>query len=178
MTRTTNGRAGRRAGAVLVAAATIVLAGCGSVAEMASEQIAEEAIEAGGGEGANVGLDPDTGELNIEVEGSEGGSINIGGGEIPDHFPEEFVVPEGGAVRGVTEISGQVGVQVTAGPDGLEAFEATKANLADDGWENVSESTTGDLHSASFQKDDLFVTVGALGEGEEYVLTYNYSVPE
>lgn len=172
------GAVGRIGRLILATAAAVALAGCGSLAEMATEQVAEEAIEAGGGEGANVGIDPDTGELNIEVEGSEGGSINIGGGEIPDHFPEQFVVPEDGAVRGVTEISGQVGVQVTAGPGGLDAFESTKANLADDGWEAVSESTTGDLHSASFQKDDLFVTVGALGEGEEYVLTYNYPVPD
>lgn len=178
MTTTTIRGASRLARVVLVGAAGLALAGCGALAETAAEQIAEEAVEAGGGEGANVGIDPDTGELNIEVEGSEGGSINIGGGEVPDDFPAEFVLPEDHQVRGVTELQGQVSVQVTAGAVGLEAFEATKANLADAGWESVAESTTGDLHSASFENGEQFVTVGALGQGEEYVLTFNYGAQE
>lgn len=182
MTTTTHRRSPRTTLLVLAGAATVALAGCGSVADTAAEQVVEQAIEnstdVGGSEGTDVGLDSDTGEFSIDVEGSEGGSLSIGGGEIPDTFPEQFVLPDDGEVRAVTELQGAVGVQVTAGADALEALEATQAALVDDDWQAVTESTAGDLRQATYRKGDLHVTIGALGQGDEYVLTYNYLTEE
>ncbi len=85
-------------------AAVLVLAACQSAAENLTEKIIEES-----GVGVDdVDFDADTGELKIETDE---GTINIGGGEIPEGFAVPF--PDGGEVDSVFDSPNDVFVAVT-----------------------------------------------------------------
>jgi hypothetical protein len=81
--------------AISIAFLAILTTAC-SPSELIAEQILEgqEGIE-------NVEIDESTGEVKIEVEGEDGGSVVIGGGDIPDGFPID--VPSGGEVQAVLQ---------------------------------------------------------------------------
>ena len=81
--------------AIAITALFFVVAAC-SPGEGLAEQILEsqEGID-------NVEINEDTGEVKIEVEGEDGDSVVIGGGDIPDGFPID--VPGGGEVQAVLQ---------------------------------------------------------------------------
>lgn len=89
-----------RVGCILVAA--MLASGCSAIAEKAGEKIAEKGIEAGGGGDAEINFDDD-GDGSISMESSEG-SFSMGGGEIPDGFPEEVPLPDGFEVESAMAI--------------------------------------------------------------------------
>jgi len=77
--------------ALLVLAPLLVVVACSSATDVAIERIAEvdESI-------SDVALDD--GEITIDFDDSEGGgSLTVGGGDIPDDFP--IPVPAGGVVE-------------------------------------------------------------------------------
>ncbi|REK15679.1 MAG: hypothetical protein DWQ40_10010 [Actinobacteria bacterium] len=104
--------------------------------------IAEQIIESQDGVG-DVEIDENNGSVSIDVEGDdgEGGSITIGGGDLPDDFP--FDLPGGGEVMSVfasNDGEATVTIQYPAGE-----FEALKSSfesqIQDGGYEiiNVGE---------------------------------------
>ena len=90
--------------ALLVLALSLIVAACSTATEAAIERIAEadESI-------SDVVLDD--GEITIEFDDSEGGgSLIVGGGDIPDDFP--IPVPDGGAVESAFGQAGTFGLFV------------------------------------------------------------------
>ena len=84
--------------------------------------LAEQILE--GQEGIeNVEIDESTGEVKIEVEGEDGGSISIGGGDVPEGFPID--IPPGGEVQAVLQAEDQTTVSLyfdAADFDTISAF--------------------------------------------------------
>lgn len=129
----------------LILGAVLVLTGCGG--EEIAERIAEEA---GGAD--NVEIDPDSGE--VHVEGSEG-SFSIGGGDIPDGFPDELPIPDGLEVAGSASFSG--GEEGTAfvqlqGGDYDELTSFYESELPANGWtvEDTRNVASDQADSTSF----------------------------
>lgn len=125
-----------------VGALVAALSGCGFVGDRVGERVAEELGDrAVDGE---VDFDRDSGE--IRIENSEG-SFTIGGGDLPDAFPDEMPVPDGGEIvstqSGSNDQGEQVSVQVhvTEGSfDELVAFFDDE--LASAGWEVGARNET------------------------------------
>jgi len=86
--------------AVAVAGVALALTGCGQAAEQAAEEAAEQAIEAQGG--GDVEIDAD-GE-SFSVEGEDGSEFSVGSDELPDDFPAEVPIPEGGTVESSSSV--------------------------------------------------------------------------
>ncbi|MDH3500184.1 MAG: hypothetical protein OEM97_08685 [Acidimicrobiia bacterium] len=76
--------------AFIAAAAMVATAACGG------DTLTEQIIENAGGPGVDVEIDQSGDDFKISVEGEDGESITIGGGEIPDSL--NIPVPTGGDV--------------------------------------------------------------------------------
>jgi len=102
--------------AIVMASLFLATAACspgGTLAEQVLES--QEGIE-------NVEIDEDTGEVKIEVEGEDGGSLSVGGGEVPDDFP--IPIPDGGEIRAVFETEDEANVQASYGSGDFDAIKA------------------------------------------------------
>ena len=82
--------AARRHGLAMAAAAAVLLAGCSSVADQVAERAVEEAAEAAGGGNGEIDIDTDSGSISVQT--SEG-TLDIGGGSLPDAFPSDVPLP-------------------------------------------------------------------------------------
>ena len=153
--------------------------GCGggdSIADLASEKIAE----AGAGEGYDVDIDSESGEISVTNE--DGSFSASSSGELPDGWPEEIPLPDDLKIATANAISsdtGQVFNVVGEVPDGDAAWKAITAELADAGWNEVQKATgnygAGTSSSATYDNGTWSVTVGAqsLDDGEH---TFSYTV--
>ncbi len=141
--------------AVFVALGTAT-AGCGGsddVANSASDKIAEQLAEAGAGDGADVNIDSDNGQLDIS---SDDGSMSFGDQtELPEDFPSDIPLPSdyeltssmsmGGGNSDGWSISGTLTDASSA------TFDDLVAGFTDAGWTKSSEATndTGDGTTAT-----------------------------
>lgn len=144
--------------AVLAGTLLFTAAGCGKIAEKASEKIVEKGIEAG--TGAKVDIDGKGGGLKIETdEGSmtfdadeggfrmetEDGSYRAGAG-MPDDWPDDIPLPPGfEVVSGHDSRDGEnetvsVTGSVDGGPEEVMAFYTDGLS----GWTEANRSTMGD----------------------------------
>lgn len=82
--------------AATIAVSALVLTGCGQ----AAEELAEEAVKQGGGGDVEIDADGDS----VKIEG-EDGSISIGKDELPENFPSEVSLPDGGTIESATSIT-------------------------------------------------------------------------
>ncbi len=97
--------------ALSLAALGLALAGCGGdddgglggLGANASEEDIENAVEdaiedaasdSGDDQDVNIDLDADGGSGEISFEGDDGQSVSLGGGELPDGFPDDFPLPD------------------------------------------------------------------------------------
>ena len=127
-----------------LAALALVATACGAVSENLAEEIIEQGFE---GEGnANVDLDLEDGTVNIDVEGPEGQSISIGGGEVPDEIT--VPIPDGGDVT--TSYVGSNDAAVALFYPQSE-FDALVAYYED--WV-ASQSEEFDKNTSTFSSDD------------------------
>ena len=132
----------RRTGLLLVMMA-MVAAACSS----ASDTIAEQIIESGDGV---TDVDVDGDQVTVEFDDVEGGgSIVIGGGEVPDGFAID--VPGGGEVASSFEQGGSYAVSLTypiGDFDDLVDFYSDW--VADQDAENVSNNSTTNPRSSGW----------------------------
>ncbi len=144
--------------AMAITALFVVLTAC-SPGEGLAEQILEnqEGIE-------NVEINEDAGEVKIEVEGEDGGSVVIGGGDIPDGFPVDM--PGGGEVQAVFESDTDTTVAVM--------FDAADFDTVIAFYENWIEKTGSDVVN-KFESSAPKATVWTLENGSD---TYTISVSE
>lgn len=96
-------------GMMLLVVVALVGSACGSIAEKATEQIIEKAVE--NSEGGDVELDLDVGDGSLSLE-TEDGSIQMGTGlDLPDNL--EVPVPTGGDVTSTQTGDGYVQASIS-----------------------------------------------------------------
>lgn len=137
-------------------AAVLVLAACQSAAENLTEKIVEQSAGVD-----NVDINTDTGQISIETDE---GSINIGGGEIPDGFP--VPLPDGGEVTSVFDSPKNTMVSLTYPAAQYEQLVTFFDNWSTDQGGDWSKGNTtfdqgnGDLvRTANWFGDDVAITI-------------------
>jgi len=145
---------------MLVAVVAVAAAGCGGVAEKASqkaaEKIIEKSIENESGGNVDVNLSDEGGTVKIE---SEEGSVSIGGGEIPASIDVPF--PDGGNVTLSVEAADGATVMVEypgADFDEIAAFYQKWTDDSSEEFEKVTYSA-GDLKSESWTSGATTIAV-------------------
>ena len=150
--------------AIAMTALFLVIAACspGTVTEQILE--GQEGIE-------NVEIDEDTGEVKIEVEGEDGGSVSIGGGEVPDDFP--IPLPDGGEVRAVFETDDEANVQAsydTGDFDSIRAFYQDWSASAGDEVQGTFETSAPPSYGVTVIDGDRSYTVSVSQVGDEVIV--------
>lgn len=125
----------------LCAVLAIVAAACGS------DTIAEQIIE---GNDGITDVNIDDGEVTVEFDDEEGGgSLTVGGGDIPDGFP--IPVPDGGTVQTSFEQSGSYAVGLAYPGEDFDDLTGFYDDwVASQEAENVSTSSTTNPRSQSW----------------------------
>jgi hypothetical protein len=171
------GQVRARGAATGFAVLVLATAGCGSIAERATES-ALGAMSDG-----EVDLDLDGGGMSIE--GPDGESLSFGASsDVPDAIADVVDVPDGFEPTNVVEHSeGErmsttvVGTVDTADPVAL--IEGIEAGLADDGWEREGFSNTNNqmVLVAMSRGEDENLNVTVLTDDAEAMLTIIYVRP-
>ena len=106
---------------ILLVALVLAVAGCGG--KSAEEQLLEQIIESGDSGISDIDIDADTGEVNISIEGEDGGDISISGSGDDDDF-SMVIEGEGGEVMtlGAGELPDGLLVPVPNGGKVLQTF--------------------------------------------------------
>ncbi len=131
----------------------LTAAGCG-FGDSAGERLMEEVAGQAADEDVDLDMDEDgmsieteDGEVRFDEEGfsatGEDGDVEMGGGELPDAFPEEMPLPDGEvqmSMAGTDDDGEQIQVTLVAEDDlaTLEAFLADE--LPDAGWDVEEEA--------------------------------------
>lgn len=147
----------RRSAAAAAAALTLplTLTACGEAAERAAEEAAENAIEDANGGNADVDIDGD----EVTIENSDG-SVVVGGGDLPEGFPED-AVPLVGEVKSGTAVDTGQGAGWTIGTE------------SDGSVEDVFAEAVAKLEGAGFTNQSTLGGTSANLTGEEYGVVLN-----
>ena len=152
---------------LLVAALALAVTGCSAVQDRIGEEIGEEI--ASGVVGGDVEVDGDS----VTVSGEDGDvTIEGGGADLPDGFPDDFPMHDGAPVDSASSISGAEGttyyVNITSDLAPGELHDWYKAEFAD-GWTEVSDVSAADgsdeTYIMSVKKGDIEATVTMASEG-------------
>ncbi len=157
--------------------------GCGKAAdkfsEKAAEKATEKAIESGSDGKANVDLSD--GKMKMETED---GSFSMGGGEVPDSWPEDVPLPSDLEVVNVIEMGSddsEVTINLTGmtdmSPDDVVAFYKDGLN----GWTQSgtfsSNSDDGGMTSVQYERDEVrSLGITVLHDDEGTTVTVGYTV--
>lgn len=157
------------------------LAGCGSIAENLTEEVAERALEAEGS--GNVELDLDNDNGGISVETSEG-SFSVGGArELPDTFPTEIPPPADAevvssiAVDDADTTGFNVNWIASGQPDPIA--DRLEASFTDAGFALADQASIGtdaaSTRTFSFTNADWMGTVAVATGPDQTVVNYSVS---
>jgi hypothetical protein len=168
----------------LLAAAPAVVLGLAVLGSCSSEDVAEtlteQAIESSGGDGADVSIDSDTGQVDIETED---GSMSFGTAELPDDWPSEIPLPDGYELTNamVTGADGERNFIIggTFDGDAMETFDSLTEQFTQDGWTEVTKtdmsSSDGVNASASFN-NDTWQAILSVSELADAGTTFGYTI--
>lgn len=153
------GRMRLLAAAALVAASlTATLTGC----QQAAEKAAEEAVKQG------TGIDDvDINDDGITVEGTEGTLSIDGGDELPEGWPSQIALPDGGTITGsmLVDQGGSQGWNVVSTYDlsPADLASAFEASLGGAGFTQDSKTTAGDMTLLAYS-DATYAVAVTIGE--------------
>lgn len=150
------------------------LSGCS--ADDISEKVGEELVENQLGDGADVDVDTDSGEVSIKD--GDGNSYEAGG-DLPDDFPDEVPLIEGTVLSAVSVTDqgrGGWSVALTVDGSGDDAYAEAGAELESAGFTKDTEITSGSTTGA-WSKDTFEVLVSAFDNGDGNA-TVSYTVSE
>lgn len=134
------------AAAAAAVALPLTLGACGEAVENAAEKAIED------GSGGDAEIDLDDGEVTIE---NSDGSVVVGGGKLPDGFPED-AVPLVGEVKSGTAVDTPDGTGWTIGTESSgsaeDVFAEALAKLEEAGFTNQSNlgGTSANLTSGEY----------------------------
>lgn len=148
--------------APLLIVLALLLGACGSVAEKASEEVIENAIESESGGDVDVEVDGD----GISVTGTGGESIAVGeGAEIPDSIT--LPIPDGGSVVFAMEVGSGASANIQYPGSRFEELVATYDSYFEG--EETTRSESSNPASVSWLFDGGFVSVGESPDGTAVV---------
>lgn len=148
----TGERAALGVSAPLIIVLAVLLGACGSIADKASEQVIENAIESESGGDVDVEVDED----GISVTGTGGESISVGeGAEIPDSIT--LPVPDGGSVLFAIEAGSGASASIQYPGSRFEELVATYDSYFEG--EETTRSETSNPASVSWLFEGGFVSV-------------------
>lgn len=157
----------KTAAIALAALVSLTTAGCGAVAEKASEKATEQVIESQTGGDVDVNAD---GDGSVEFE-TDDGSFSVGTGEVPADWPDDVPLPDDVEVLSgaTTDTPDGKLVGITAATD--ESPEDLLAGLKDalGDWEISGETTTsgdGSMTGAQWERDGRRVNFAATSGGD------------
>lgn len=171
----------RRPNLLVVAPALLGLALVGSCSsDDVAEQLTEQAIESSGGEGADVEVDSETGQVDIETDD---GSMSFGTAELPEGWPSEIPMPDDYELTNamVTGADGERSFIVGGSFEGdaMATFESLTEQFAQDGWTEVTKtdmsSSDGVNASASFN-GDTWQAILSVSELADAGTTFGYTI--
>ncbi len=166
---------------VVAPAALLGLALVGSCSsDDVAEQLTEQAIESSGGEGADVEVDSETGQVDIETDD---GSMSFGTAELPEGWPSEIPMPDDYELTNamVTGADGERSFIVGGSFEGdaMATFESLTEQFAQDGWTEVTKtdmsSSDGVNASASFN-GDTWQAILSVSELADAGTTFGYTI--
>lgn len=152
---------------LLVAALALAVTGCSAVQDRIGEEIGEEI--ASGVVGGDVEVDGDS----VTVSGEDGDvTIEGGGADLPDGFPDDFPMHDEAPVDSASSISGAEGttyyVNITSELPPGELHDWYKAEFEDE-WTEVSDVSAADgsdeTYIMSVTKGDIEATVTMASDG-------------
>lgn len=157
---------------LLLAIGALALSGtaCSSIGEGIAERAAEEIAEQAAGEGVEIDLDEDGGTFRIE---SSEGTLDFGGGEIPDGFPDGLPLPDGHEVLTTMSQGSDDGETMMVNLGAPGGFDAVRAAVESglDGWtiDNTSDMSSGDFASTTWtvSRDDWSGSVTVSSDGSD-----------
>lgn len=129
---------------------------CKSPAEKAAERSAERAMEKASGGQAEVDIDEDTVNINME-EGSFSAGENV---KLPDNFPSDVYIPKG-KLLSVMNMGGADNWTATLETDDSisDVVEACQGKLTEAGWEITGNMNLGGMSQLSAEKGERAVSV-------------------
>ena len=153
----------------LVATAVLALGGLTACSgDSVSERLTEKAIENAGGEGVDVDVDSDTGEVRIDTED---GSFSAGN-KLPDGFPDDIPLLEDGEIISAIAAddqggSGEMGyvVAMTTDLSDTDALAQATSLLEGAGFvlDEDSANGIGAFGGAALNRDPYQVIISAIG---------------
>jgi nitrogen fixation protein len=148
------------------------LAGCGKVAEEATEK----AIEASMPDGSSVEIDENGGQVSIQTTDGEGGAVNLQAGEsvaLPSDFPADIPVPQGVTWNLVQTAAAGVTAQGMLKTPLADVAAFMKSGLEGQGWtQETAFQQAGEMEMLSYKKGErtLSVTVSKADEETAIVI--------
>ncbi|HEX3010455.1 MAG TPA: hypothetical protein VHQ70_00270 [Syntrophomonadaceae bacterium] len=137
---------------------SVLVSGCGKMAEKASEKAAENAIEKASGGNAKVDLDN---KGNVEIKTDEG-TLKAGSNEWPKQLPSDVPRFKDGKITSVVENSANEegkGIFIGIENAGLDAADKYKNELQNAGWSISSSASSPEMVMFGAQKDNREITV-------------------
>lgn len=118
-------------------------------------------------EGQGVDIDENGGTLTIE--GEDGGSVVIGGTEVPSDFPAELPLP---ARDPVTALNSSSSMAVTYDGLTLEEVESLSERIDAVGYERASDFTSGSSIMRTWENDEWTISLIWSGSEDSSTLIY------
>lgn len=164
---------------LLVAVGVLALgaSACDAVADSVAENVAEGIAEQAAGGDVDIDVDEDGG--NVRIESSEG-TLDIGGGELPEGFPADLPLPDGHEVQSSMSQgnadAATLFVTVTAPGTFDDVVAALESGLADGGWtvDDTTNMSADEFSSTTLtvSRDDWTGNVGVTHTDGETIVTY------
>jgi uncharacterized protein YceK len=142
---------------IAVFSLSLLLSGCGMVAQKAADKAAATAIQSSVGGDAKVDVNKD----NVSVT-TKDGSMKVGGAtEWPSTMPADVPKFSYGKITSAMENTTSDGLSIVVGIDGvaLADLDKYKSDLEGAGWEITTTSKTDDASILSAEKGKNTVTV-------------------
>lgn len=151
--------------------ACIAVLATGCSTESLLEEGVERAIEEGASGDADVEFDSD-GSISVE---NEDGSFQVGGGDLPEGFPDDVPLVEGEVLTSSRFVEGEeTAWSVTLVVEGAasSAFAAAHDELTSAGYDESQSVDSGSIRSATLDNGDFRVNLTALEGPDGATLSY------
>ncbi|MEM9480247.1 MAG: hypothetical protein AAGA58_11400 [Verrucomicrobiota bacterium] len=130
-------------------------------------------------EDGTVEIDVNKGEYTFQGKDGKGGTVSISGGggaKIPDSFPADVHVYKPSIVTTAMSMAGTETVMLQTDDPAEKVIEKYVQEMADSGWEQISEMNTPVMSARNYEKDDRRVSVNVIADPKSGKATINLSV--